>query len=615
MGFKTPDMPPVKPEEFESTPVMERIRTLATHWAEYGFGGPKQMHLLYLVKTVLFVVGGWLVVGSTTPGISLFDLGGWWGELIVYQKLMVWTVLWEITGHAASWGPLAFKFGPMLGGWRYWARVGTLRLPPYPDKVPGTLGDHRTVFDVGLYLLILATLLFLLLTPGSHGGAAYSEAGLLPGWALLTYVALILIMGFRDRVVFLASRPEQYAVCLLAFGVLTDHVDMVLVAKIAMVTIWLGAGVSKFGRHFSLVVQAMLSNTPWLTSRRFKRSLYRNAPNDLRPSKMAFAWAHLGGTVVELVLPLVLLFSVNETLTWLAIAGMMLFHLFIYSTYPLAVPLEWNIFFIFVTPFLFGGFFADDGYGMSDFSSPWIPAAALVLYLTGPILGNLKPEWVSFLVSMRQYSGNWASGTMAFRMNDAEDKLDKGLVKSLQTQRQQLLALYGSDVAEIFLQKCVAFRSMHSHGRMHLSLLQRHLDALENYRLREGEVVCTVLVGWQFGDGHLFDERTIAMVQKRCNFEPGEFVMAWTESQPIHKKTVQYKVVDAALGVVERGYYHVRDAVAEQPWLPNGPIPHRVTWRLPGYEPAGNLPHPAPRSADSTRSDRSDDRPDDKVGS
>lgn len=72
MGFKTPDMPPVKPEEFEYTPVMERIRTLATHWAEYGFGGPKQMHLLYLVKTVLFVVGGWLVVGSTTPGISLW---------------------------------------------------------------------------------------------------------------------------------------------------------------------------------------------------------------------------------------------------------------------------------------------------------------------------------------------------------------------------------------------------------------------------------------------------------------------------------------------------------------------------------------------------------------
>lgn len=615
MGFKTPDMPPVDPAKFESMPVMERMRMLAVHWTEYGFGGPKQMHMLYLIKTVLFVVGGWLVVGLTTPGLSLTDLGAWWGELIVYQKLMVWTVLWEITGHAASWGPLAFKFGPMIGGWRYWARPGTLRLPPYPGTVPGTAGDRRSAFDVGLYLLIVANLLFLLLSPGVQNAAAYTDVGLLPGWALLSYVALLLIMGLRDRVVFLASRPEQYAVCLLAFGVLASHVDMVLVAKIAMVVIWLGAGVSKFGHHFSLVVQAMMSNTPWLRSKRFKRSLYRNVPTDLRPSKMALGWAHLGGTVVELCLPLVLLFSTNATITWLAIAGMVLFHLFIYSTFPLAVPLEWNVFFIFVVPFLFGGFFAGNGYSVVDFSSAWILAAALILCLTGPILGNLRPEWVSFLISMRQYAGNWASATMAFRMNDAEDKLDTGLVKSMKTQRQQLLSLYGSDVAEIFLQKCVAFRSMHSHGRMHLSLLQRHLDKLENYRLREGEVVCTVLVGWQFGDGHLFDERTIAAVQQRCGFEPGEFVMAWTESQPIHKKTVRYMVVDAALGVVERGYYDVRDAVAEQPWIPNGPVPHQVTWRLPGYEPAGDFVHPAPRPADSARPARHRDPASGTVGS
>lgn len=157
---------------------------------------------------------------------------------------MVWTVLWEITGHGASWGPLAFKFGPMIGGWRYWTKLGTLRLPPYPGKVPGTAGDQRTIFDVGLYLLILANLVFLLVGPGVQSGAAYSEVGLLPGWALISYVTLILVMGFRDKVLFLASRPEQYAVCLLPFGVLASHVDMVLVAKIAMVTIWLGAGVS-----------------------------------------------------------------------------------------------------------------------------------------------------------------------------------------------------------------------------------------------------------------------------------------------------------------------------------------------------------------------------------
>jgi Transmembrane protein of unknown function (DUF3556) len=37
-------------------------------------------------------------------------------------------------------------------------------------------------------------------------------------------------------------------------------------------------------------------------------------------------------------------------------------------------------------------------------------------------------------------------------------------------------------------------------------------------------------------------------------------------------------VIDAALGVIERGTWQVADAVAEQPWLPNGPIPVQVTW-------------------------------------
>jgi hypothetical protein len=63
-------------------------------------------------------------------------------------------------------------------------------------------------------------------------------------------------------------------------------------------------------------------------------------------------------------------------------------------------------------------------------------------------------------------------------------------------------------------------------------------------------------------------------------------VITWVESQPIHRSTQEYKVIDAALGVVERGYWKVADAVNEQPWLPNGPIAHTVTWRKNGYTPA-----------------------------
>ena len=50
-------------------------------------------------------------------------------------------------------------------------------------------------------------------------------------------------------------------------------------------------------------------------------------------------------------------------------------------------------------------------------------------------------------------------------------------------------------------------------------------------------------------------------------------------------------MIDAALGTVEKGWYHNDDAYNTQPWLPDGPIPHTVTWRLEGYEPQG-VPHP-----------------------
>ncbi len=615
MGFKTADMPPVDPAQFESMPFMDRMRMLATHWVDYGFGSPKTNHMLYVYKLALYVVGGIAVVGLTTPGLGGFaNLTGWWGELVVYQKLMVWTILFEIVGFASSSGPLAFKFKPFIGGALYWTRQNTLRLPPWPGRVPFTKGDHRTAFDVGLYYGLLAILVFLLIGPGVQTAALPdSEAGLLPQWALLTYVAGIVVMGLRDKVIFLAARSEQYVAVMFFFGVLAHHVDMVLAAKIALVTIWMGAGISKFGHHFTNVVPPMMSNTPWVTSLKFKRSLYRSYPEDLRPSRVAWSFAHVGGTVVELVLPLVLLLSTNTTITWLAIVGMIVFHVFITSTFPLAVPLEWNVFFMFASAWLFGAFPAGAGYGVGDISSAWLYLPILAAFLTFPILGNLRPDLVSFLPSMRQYAGNWASATWAFRGDAAEHKLNEHLVKFNLNQIDQLSGAFGKEIAEIFMQKAMAWRTMHSQGRGLMSLMMRHLDKLESYRIREGEFVCTTLVGWQFGDAHLHNEATIEAVQKRCSFEPGECVVVWVESQPIHKRTQEYKVVDAALGVVERGEWTVLDAVSEQPWLPNGPIPHKVTWRKPGYEPAGDYIHPIPQPAGSKPRVRPGVRPSGKV--
>ncbi|MCT1885193.1 DUF3556 domain-containing protein [Dietzia cinnamea] len=591
MAFLQADVPDIDPEKFESIPVMERMKLLAHHWVDYGFGAPKIMHSLYLVKGLFFFIGGWLIIGLSTPGLPLTDLGAWWGELIVYQKAMLWVVLWSATGFNESWGPLAFKFKPNTAGYRYWMRTGTLRLPPWPDKVPFTRGDERRAVDVALYFSMLASLALGLVLPGQQTAAAYSEAGLVPAWPFITYVALQLILGLRDRVTFLASRPEQYSVILLGFGLLTLYgggsVDMIIVAKIAMFAVWWGAFLSKIGVHFTPTVQTMLTNGPLVKSKALRRSLYRDAPNDLMPTRLAWFAAHVMGTIVEFVVPLILLFTTNWTVAVLAAAFMMCFHVFIYSMFALAMPQEWNLFYVFATPVVFLGFFNGDGYALWDASSVWVVVAAAVLTLTGPLVGNFRPDKISFLISMRQYAGNWANSTMAFRNNGCEAKLDNPeFVTSMPSPKHQLSSLFGEAGAEMFLQKTTAFRMMNTQGRGHMSIFPDHVDSMENYRFREGEVMCTFFSGWQFGDGHLFDERTIAAVQKRCNFAPGEFISVWTESQPLHKKTIEYRVIDAALGVVERGHYDVRDVVKQQPWLPDGPIPYTVTWRHPEYLPA-----------------------------
>ena len=203
------------------------------------------------------------------------------------------------------------------------------------------------------------------------------------------------------------------------------------------------------------------------------------------------------------------------------------------------------------------------------------------------ILGALRPQYVSFLVGMKQYAGNWASGTFSFRDKSMEDRINERIVKAADNQIDQLDPLFGKEISEIFIQKAVAFRMMHPMGRMHISALMRHTDGLDDRIQREGEFVSNVLTGWNFGDGHCLDERLIEALQERCQYEPGDVVVAWTESQPAFSKKVQYRVIDAALGTVEKGWYHNDDAANEQPWLPNGPIPHTVTWTLPGLRGAG----------------------------
>jgi len=572
MGFKTGNFPPVDPESFLDKPLMERTRALAVHWAEYGFGTPKMIHTIYLVKmTLLWLVAGAVLITWTSGVGPVWHVAGWWDQPIVYQKAVAWTMLLETVGIAGSWGPLAGKFRPMTGGILYWARPGTIRLRPW-KAVPGTAGDTRTVLDVLLYLGFLATLAAIVLTPAAHRPL------------FLAAVGLLVLCGLRDKTIFLAARGEQYGPALVLFGTL-GLVDMIIAAKLLIVSVWIGAGVSKIGRHFTNVVAPMMSNSPSIPFRAVKRAHYRRFPDDLRPSRLAGLLAHAGGTLVEIVTPLVLLFSTNRTVTLLAVAVMVIFHFFIIGAFALAVPQEWNLQFAFTAIFLFAGYPAQAGYGVGDMSSAGLTVAIVAGLAFFPILGNLRPDLVSFLPSMRQYAGNWASAVWAFAPG-AEAKLDR-LPRVARNQVDQLQAMgYPQPIAEVTMQQTIAWRTMHSQGRGLFSLLLRHIPDVDRWTVREAEFACNSVIGFNFGDGHLHNEDLLRAVQARCGFAPGEFLVMWVESQPIHKKTQEYKVIDVATGVLERGTWLVADAVREQPWLPNGPIPMRVTWRRAGSEVA-----------------------------
>lgn len=586
MGLTESTPPPIEPAEIMRIPYRERLRIITRHWVDYGSGLPKFVMLIYVAKVAFLYILGGVLIATLTSGLDPFEPASWWDEPIVYQKLVVWTVLIEVLGIGGAWGPLTGHFKPMTGGVLYWSRRGTIRLPPWPGKVPFTAGDARGTLDVALYLALLASLVVNLALAGvddaSTTAAIGANAGLAAPVGILATILLLVVLGLRDKTIFLAARGEQWLPALIFFAFF-PFVDMIVAAKILIVTVWLGAGVSKLNRHFELVIPPMVSNTPWLPVRWIKRLHYADFPDDLRPSKGAKRLSHVGGAVGELIPPVILLFSHNQTVTAVTAVFMICYHVFITSTFPLAAPLEWNVMFMFITAFLFLGYPATEGYGLADME-PALLALTVAALLFWPVLGERRPDLVSFLPSLRQYSGNWATSMWAFAPG-AEAKLDRHVVKPAATQKVQLTEMFDAATADVTLHQYLGWRSLHSQGRGLNSVMINQLGTdIDVYDPREGELMCSALIGWNFGDGHLHDQRLLEAVQERCRFLPGELIVVWAESEPIGRGSQEYWVMDAAVGIVERGSWTVADAVEQQPWLPDGPIPVQVRWRLEGYE-------------------------------
>ncbi|WP_459546597.1 DUF3556 domain-containing protein [Nocardia sp. X0981] len=564
-----PELPVVDLEEWSRGTRAEKIRPMARHWAEVGFGTPPLLYLCYVGKIGLYLLGGWLFA-LTTAGIDgVTAVGSWWSEPIVFQKLVLFTMLFEIVGLGCGFGPLNNRFSPPMGSILYWLRPGTIRLPPWPERVPGTGGTTRTPFDALLYAGVLVFLLVALVSDGTGPVSALdTSVGVLPAWKVAVVLALLAILGLRDKVIFLAARGEVYGALAVTF--LLGGADMIVAAQVVFLVIWIGAAVSKLNKHFPFVVSTMMSNSPVVRPRALKRLFFERFPDDLRPGRLSRLFAH-GGTAVELCAPVVLFCTSGGWPTALAAAALVCFHLVILTAIPMGVPLEWNVFMIFGIAALF---VAHADIGLADLGDP-VPVVLLLIVLVGVvILGNLFPRKVSFLPGMRYYAGNWDTTLWCVKPS-ADAKIRAGIVAVAAMPAAQLERYYGSrEAAQIPLYLGYAFRAFNTHGKALFTLAHRAMagETEDDYVLTDGERICSTALGWNFGDGHLHNEQLIAALQQRCGFEPGEVRVVLLDAQPIHRQTQRYRLVDAATGEFERGYVRVADMVVRQPWDDDVPV-------------------------------------------
>jgi hypothetical protein len=553
MAIREADLPPYPIEDLLAAPFPQRIRLVCRSWASQLNPTPPAVLAGYWLKYLLLFIGGWAFFCSFSadyPGF--FSFRAWAFSDAAFHKAIAWALFYESAGFGCSSGPMNGRFWPPLGGFLHFLRPGTTKLPLFPG-LPVLGGIRRGRLDVALYAANQLFLLRALLAPQ------------VTAELLLPSVFLIPLLGVTDKTLFLAARGEHYWVALVCLALASEAGLWLSACKLVWLFIWFWAATSKLNHHFPSVIMVMMNNGPFFP-RWLKKRLFASYPDDLRPSKLAAAMAH-AGTFTEYSIPALLLLSADPTVTALVLFVMCGFHGFIAFNSPSGMPIEWNLLMIYGGIFLFG--FHPEAPVAALFSElPLLAAFLLFCLVAVPLYGNLVPARVSFLLAMRYYAGNWAYNVWLFRKGSAQ-KLRK-LLKASGTMREQLERLLGDPQAvEAALAMVPASRFMHLEGRVLLEALPRAVDDIDAYEWMDGEVVAGMVLGWNFGDGHLNDAQLLDAVQRQCGFEPGELRVVMVESQPLFGRTMAWKIADAASGVLERGETEIAALRACPPW-PSG---------------------------------------------
>jgi hypothetical protein len=200
----------------------------------------------------------------------------------------------------------------------------------------------------------------------------------------------------------------------------------------------------------------------------------------------------------------------------------------------------------------------------------YVGATPLAIYLLVgcfllPLVGNLVPSRVSFLVAMRYYAGNWAWSGWLFH-GESVKKLD-AIKRASPLLREQLERFAPSEAANMDC-RGLAFRSLHLQGRTLGLLLPKATGGrpFHEYAYVDGENVAGSILGWNFGEGHLCNEQLLSCIQAHCGFDEGDVRAIMVESQPLHRRTLHWRIVDAKQGLLHEGHVSLDELARRAPW-------------------------------------------------
>ena len=261
MGFIAPAPPPVDVAEWKKLPHLARIKPLAQDWAINGFGTPTAIYLLYVVKLVVFSarrladdLGDDLGARRTRRFRRLVD------QPIVFQKIAVWLLLWEILGLGLRLDaphlplPATDRRDPLLAAPRHGQAAPVAGQGPVHAREP-----RRTLFDVAALRRGAGDRRSTCCSPDGEAVDRLRRRAPRPGRdrrpARVPRPARPARQGLVPR-----RAPGDLRPLLVIF--LFPLNNLIVASQFVFLCIWLGAASSKLNRHFPFVVSVMISNTP-----------------------------------------------------------------------------------------------------------------------------------------------------------------------------------------------------------------------------------------------------------------------------------------------------------------------------------------------------------------